>query len=151
MEWTTYFISIARVVALKSKDPSTKIGAVIVGPKDEIRTTGYNGFPRFIADDEERWADKDVKYGFVEHAERNAIYNAARCGIKTEECAIYMTAPPCRECARAIIQAGIREVYYPENHPFREREDWAESLAFAKNLLFEAGIYFREVRDEELL
>ena len=153
MNWDEYFMAMARTCALKSKDPSTKVGAVIVGPGNEIRSTGYNGFPRNVDEDvilEEplgltRWTHKPTKYKYVEHAERNAIYNAARVGTPTDECRVFMTAPPCHECARAIIQAGIYEVVYPEDHPFKNRPDWAESLAEAKSMLEEVDVLVTEL------
>jgi dCMP deaminase len=99
-------------IAARSKDPRTKTGCIVVGPNHEIRSTGYNGFPRGVRDIlPERWdRDSGEKYFWVEHAERNAIYNAARCGTATEGCTIYVNWLPCMDCGRAIIQSGIRRV-----------------------------------------
>lgn len=107
-QWDTRFLELAQQIASWSKDKSRKVGCVIVGPNGEIRTTGYNGFPRGVHDDRfpARHA-RPEKYLWTEHAERNAIYNAARCGIPLEGCTIYLPWYPCVECARAIIQCGL--------------------------------------------
>lgn len=112
--WDAFFIELARVHARKSKDPSTRVGAVIVGPDREVRAGGFNGLPRGVRDcpkeHPERHA-RPAKYSWWEHAERNAIYNAARSGATTRECTLYVAGgPPCADCARAAIQSGIVEV-----------------------------------------
>jgi dCMP deaminase len=140
MNWNEYFMAMARFVAQKSKDPSVKVGVVIVGPDNEVRSTGYNGFPRGIDDnDPNRW-DRPAKYQWVEHAERNAVYNAARIGVSTKNCTAYMESPPCADCARALIQAGIMKVVVTTNNPFKDRADWKQSIQFAMDLLAEAGV-----------
>ncbi|MBI3682291.1 MAG: CMP deaminase [Acidobacteria bacterium] len=108
--WDEYYLEICKVVAARSKDPNTKIGSVIAGPAHEIRTTGYNSFPRGIRDDVPERLARPAKYLWIEHAERNAICNAARCGTPLEGCTLYVEIMPCMDCARAIVQAGIREV-----------------------------------------
>lgn len=118
--WSEYFLDIVDVVASRSKDRSTKVGCVIVGPDKEIRATGYNGFPRGIDDDLDSRHERPEKYFWVEHAERNAIYNAVRVGVPLAGCRLYLRWFPCAECARAIIQSGIVEVVGEEpdlNHP----------------------------------
>jgi len=140
MQWDTYFIKMVDFVAAKSKDPSTKVGCVIVGQDNEIVSTGFNGFPRGVDEaPPERW-ERPIKYSRVEHAERNAIYNAARMGAKTKDCVAYVTAPPCTDCARALIQAGIRVIYYPRYHKFLMRPHWDDSIALASQMLREAGV-----------
>ncbi len=140
MNWDKYFMELARLVASKSKDESVKVGVVIVGPDHEIRSTGYNGFPRGIDEtDSKRW-ERPIKYEWVEHAERNAIYNAARMGTPTNGCTMYLESPPCTDCGRAIIQAGIKEVVVTVNNPFKDREFWRESIKFACDMLREAGV-----------
>lgn len=122
MNWDQYFIELAKTVATKSKDPSTWVGAVIVGPNLEIRSTGFNGFPRGVFDNvlahPERYA-RPAKYQYTEHAERNAIYNAARMGTPLDGCTLYLNYAPqlCTDCVRAVIQSGIAEVVGP-NIPF---------------------------------
>ena len=105
------FINIANVVKLKSKDNSTKIGVVIVGKGNEIVSTGYNSFPRGIDDTVPKRQERPEKYIWFEHAERNAIYNAARIGVSTNGCTMYMSCGlPCADCARAIINCGIVKI-----------------------------------------
>src|ERR1700733_15498817 len=90
--WHRHFLSIAEACALMSKDPSTKVGAVIVGPDREIRSTGFNGLPRGIDDTDERLSDRDTKLKLVVHAEMNAVLNAARFGVSLKGCALYLSA-----------------------------------------------------------
>jgi dCMP deaminase len=112
MSWAEYFHNIAHVVKLKSKDKSTKIGAVIVGSNNEIRSTGYNSFPRGIEDFHDERQERPEKYYWMEHAERNAIINAARIGVSTNNCVMYLTCDiPCVDCTRAIINSGIKIIY----------------------------------------
>jgi len=108
--WHAYYLAVCRSVALRSKDPATQIGCVIVGPAHEIRSTGYNSFPRGINDRVPERQERPEKYLWIEHAERNAIYNAARAGTGLEGCTIYVELTPCMDCARAIVQAGIARV-----------------------------------------
>src|SRR5204862_2570860 len=105
--WDQYYLEICKVVAARSKDPNTQIGCVIVGPNHEIRSTGYNSFPRGIRDDVPERLVRPTKYLWIEHAERNGICNAARAGTATEGCTVYVEIMPCMDCARAIVQAGI--------------------------------------------
>lgn len=115
--WDTYFTGMAQFVSTKSKDPSTKVGAVIVGQNNEILSTGFNGFPRGI--DEvvkvERWERPD-KYKWVIHAEANAIANAARVGVSLEQSTLYLNfhPKPCDRCATLLIQAGIIAIIGPD-------------------------------------
>jgi dCMP deaminase len=142
-DWDSYFMAQARLVAKKSKDQSVQVGVVIVGPDHELRSSGYNGFCRGIDENiPERW-ERPIKYSWVEHAERNAIYNAARIGVSTKGCTAYMESPPCSDCGRALIQAGIIEVVVTTQNPFRDRKDWKESIQFAMDMLAEAGVHVR--------
>lgn len=109
MRWNDYFHGIARAVSLKSKDPSTKVGCVIVGPDKEIRSTGWNGLARGVRDVAER-LERPAKYDWTIHAEANAIANAARAGIALNGCTVYVTHMPCRHCAGLLVQAGIHFV-----------------------------------------
>ena len=112
MNWFDYYINITKAVALKSKDPSTKIGAIIVSKDHKIISTGFNGFPRGYPDNYENMTREDKLFLTV-HAEENAIVNAARHGICTDECSIYLSGlPPCHKCAGIIVQAGIKLVAY---------------------------------------
>ena len=118
--WDIYFIDMAEFVASKSKDNSTKVGAVVVGPDNEILSTGFNGFPRGVEEVlyPERW-ERPQKYEWVIHAEANAIANAARVGISLKGSRLYVNykMAPCSDCAALIIQAGIKEILGPRT-PF---------------------------------
>ncbi len=131
-------LPVAQAVASLSKDPSTKVGALIVGPAGEIRSSGWNGFPRGVRDEPQRYANRDLKHRLVVHAEQNAICNAARAGTPTEGCSLLVTAlHPCRDCAKAVIQAGITTVYAPAPN---DNGLWAASFADAELLFNEAGV-----------
>lgn len=140
LAWDTYFMQMAKLVASKSKDKSTQCGAVVVGDGQTILATGYNGFPRYVNDNVPERHERPEKYFWTEHAERNAIYNAARNGSKLLSSTMYITGHPCADCARAIIQAGIVRVILPEKDPFLLLDRWTESVTKAKTLLKEAGV-----------
>jgi dCMP deaminase len=141
--WDAHFMELCDVIAKKSKDTSTKVGCLIVGPDNEIRGNGYNGMPRGIDDNILDRHERPTKYKWFEHAERNAIYNCARVGIATKGCRLYVNSmPPCADCARAIIQSGIAEVVLTTlAYPAR----WADSCETALDMLAEAGIKVRTV------
>jgi dCMP deaminase len=145
--WETYFSKMLDVVRSKSKDTSTQVGCIIVGKDNEVRSTGYNGFPRGVNDDimsvPERYA-RPEKYKWFEHAERNAIYNAARIGTATDGCRVYVTGIPCMDCARAIIQAGIIEVAY---RPMDLGGNWDAHWSLVTSLFDEGGVRYRKIRD----
>ena len=125
MTWPEYYLAIAESVKIKSKDIRTQIGAVIVGADKQIVSTGYNSFPRNIVDDNEDRQVRPEKYFWMEHAERNAIYNAALNGVSTKGTSIYLTCGiPCSDCARGIINAGIKKVYCKEEDTTKNREHW---------------------------
>lgn len=154
-----YFFDMADLASKLSKDQSTKCGAVIVGPGHEVRSTGYNSFPRGINDDVQERQERPDKYLWIEHAERNAIYNAARMGVSLVGCRIYQDWLPCADCARAIIQCGIVQIivdggsYKNGNKEWEER--WGKSLNISKIMLDEAGIevsiYDRETKELKAL
>ena len=112
ISWDEYFMGVAMLAARRSKDPSTQVGACIVSPENIIISTGYNGMPKGCSDDEFPWDREGVetKYPFVVHAELNAILNAN--GRNLQGSRIYVALFPCNECAKAIIQSGIKEVVY---------------------------------------
>lgn len=146
MNWHEYFLNMADFVATKSKDRSTQVGAVVVGPDNEIRATGYNGFPRSVNDsdngDKEERHIRPEKYYWAEHAERNAIYAAARIGVSLKGCTMYVQWRPalCADCARAVIQAGITTVI-GRDIPFPGKGDvWADSCRAGREMLTEAGV-----------
>lgn len=115
MNWNDYFFNLIQVIKSKSKDQSTKFGCVIVGPDNEIRTTGYNSFPRGLDDNNPERIIRPEKYIWFEHSERNAIYNAARMGTPLKGCRLYVDGIPCVDCSRGIIQSGIVKVIYNDD------------------------------------
>lgn len=143
MDWDTYFMNLARNVAERSKDRSTKVGCVIVGPDNEIRSTGYNGFPRGINDDAEDRHQRPEKYLWTEHAERNAVYSAARVGVPLNGCRAYLPWFPCMDCARALVQAGIVELIATK--PDLSDPKWGEDFKRVGTLFGEAGVSVRFV------
>jgi dCMP deaminase len=146
--WDSYFFRMAELVASKSKDRSTKVGAVIVGPDNEVRSTGFNGLPRGCNDDIEDRHERPGKYLWAEHAERNSVYAAAMTGVPLKGCRIYVTAWPCADCTRAIIQSGIKEVIAPK--PSDELyERWKDSMDAGLTMFREAKVNARAYVAEE--
>lgn len=140
MTWDDYFITLAESIKLKSKDQHTKIGAVIAGPGNEVVSTGYNSFPREIDDKVFARQERPEKYYWFSHAETNAIVNAARIGVSTKDCTMYVTSGiPCADCARNIINAGIKKVYCKEMCTTKGVK-WAESQKRSLDMFEEAGI-----------
>lgn len=151
--WDNHFLDLARLNAGLSKDPRTRVGAVITGPDREVRSAGFNGFPRLICDSPERLNDRDMKLRLIVHAEMNAVLAAARVGIPLLGCTIYLAAtddsgavwggPPCTRCTVELIQAGITGVV---SRPLKATPSaWHEDLALARTLLDEARVSYREV------
>jgi dCMP deaminase len=144
--WDEYYLNICKAVAERSKDPNTQVGCVIAGPAHEIRSTGYNSPPRGIRDDVPERLERPTKYLWMEHAERNAIYNAARCGTPLEGCTIYIELMPCMDCARAIVQSGIREVVVSRQRMSQySSEYYDEHFGMVEVLFQEAGVKARQV------
>ena len=141
--WDRKFLELAGNIAQWSKDRSRKVGCVIVGPNNEIRSTGYNGFPRGVDDDHEHRHTRPQKYAWTEHAERNAIYNAAYAGISISGCRMYLPWFPCIDCARAIVQAGISELIAFE--PDWNDPKWGGDFALTKELFDEVDLQVRFV------
>lgn len=140
-KWMEHFIAQAELTATMSKDRSTKVGAALVRPEGLVLvSTGYNGFPRGVNDDVQARHDRPAKYDWTEHAERNAIYNAARLGHKTEGCMLFLNWSPdflCTDCARAVIQAGIIEVVGPaKRFPGLQDIDYPAAI----EMMQEAGV-----------
>jgi len=151
LKWDSRFIRLAREIASWSKDRSTRVGAVIVAEDKTPSSYGYNGFPRDIDDDAAERHERPDKYDWTEHAERNAIYNAARMGVALKGGTIYVTHIPCTDCARAIIQVGIVRVVADLNcmeGGFADR--WSEAAATTREMLAEADIPVElvEITDE---
>ena len=141
-KWDSRFLELAKLISEWSKDPSTKVGCVVVGEDREVRSTGFNGFPRGIEDDPTRLGDRDQKYPLICHAEENAIMHAARIGVSLKGNTAYVTWPPCSRCSRSLIQAGVKEVVYPSDVDVPER--WKEDFEISTGMLNEAGITVRQ-------
>ena len=137
ISWDEYFMGIALLAANRSKDPNTQVGACIVSPENVIISTGYNGLPNGCSDDDYPW--DSGKYPFVVHAELNAILNAG--GRLLRGARIYVALFPCNECAKAIIQSGVKEVYYLS-------DKYADSLATmaSKRMMDSAGVRYIQMR-----
>ena len=140
-KWDMRFLDLATHISEWSKDPSTKVGCVVVGPDREIRLTGFNGFPRGILDSDDRLTDRDLKYPLICHAEENAIMHAARIGLALKGCTAYVTWPPCTRCARSLIQAGISEIVIPSGLEIPDR--WKTDFETSMGLLREAEVLIR--------
>ena len=116
ISWEAYFMGIAHLSALRSKDPSTQVGAVIVDDERKVVSIGYNGLPKGCSDDTFPWGREggmlDTKYAYVVHAELNAILNSPR---PVKGCTVYVSLFPCNECAKAIIQSGITRIVYEDD------------------------------------
>jgi dCMP deaminase len=153
LTWDELFILQAALISQKSKDPSTKVGCVIVGDDNVILSMGFNGFPRGINEhDKGRWA-RPEKYHWVEHAERNAIYNAARNGINLNGARAYLNwePRPCADCTRALIQVGIKEIIGPDRKFAGKGAGKHYSIDHSDVMLEEAGVIVRYARfDGEL-
>ena len=137
INWDEYFMGIAVLSGLRSKDPATKVGACIVDSDNKVVSIGYNGMPRGLDEDQLSWnrgEDLDSKYLYVCHAEFNAILNT-RFGSALKDCKLYVTLFPCNECAKAIIQTGIKEIIYLDNKHKNE-----VSVRASEKLLNLAGI-----------
>lgn len=139
--WDEYFMGVAKLAARRSKDPSTQVGACIVSPENIIISTGYNGMPHGCSDDEFPWAREgaETKYPYVVHAELNAILNANGRNLKDSR--VYVALFPCNECAKAIIQSGVKEVVYLSD----KYCGTAENIA-SKRMLDAAGVKYTQLR-----
>ena len=136
LSWDEYFMGLAHLSAMRSKDPSTQVGAVIVDAEHKVVGIGYNGLPIGCSDDEFPWDREggmlETKYAFVVHAELNAILNSTR---DLHGCTLYVSLFPCNECAKAIIQSGIRRIVY-EDDKYAE----ADNVIASKRMLNAAGV-----------
>ena len=143
ISWDEYFMGIAMLAARRSKDPSTQVGACIVSQDNIIISTGYNGMPKGCSDDEFPWGREgaETKYPYVVHAELNAILNASGRDLRGSR--IYVALFPCNECAKAIIQSGIREVYY-----LSDKYANTDSVLASKRMLRAAGVKYVQLHPE---
>lgn len=135
-EW---FMKQVYLIAEKSKDPSTKIGALLV-KDNRIISTGYNGFPINVKDLPDRYNDREIKYKFIVHGEDNAVLSAARFGISTIGSTLYTQTIPCNDCTKSVIQGGVTNIVLHSNWPIMNHSKWKESVEFSLKMLNEANI-----------
>lgn len=150
-DWVERWFSVANEFASWSKDRSTKVGCVIVSTNNQVLSGGYNGFPRGVDDDLNSRHARPAKYLWTEHAERNAIYNAARHGISLDSATIYVPLFPCADCARGIIQTGIKRVVTTHTDlaekAFGDR--WTSAWGVAYTMFVESGIDLIQIGMDE--
>ncbi len=145
--WDDYFMGVSKLSALRSKDPNTKVGACIVSDQKKIVGIGYNGLPRGCEDEHFPWEPNEVysdsKYAYVVHAEQNAILNSNK---QLDGCTIYVSHFPCNECAKAIIQSGIKEVVYEF-----DKHSGTQSNIAAKRMFEHSNIKYRAMKFNEII
>ena len=145
ISWDEYFMGVAMLAARRSKDPSTQVGACIVSGDNIIISTGYNGMPKGCSDDEFPWertgAENETKYPYVVHAELNAVLNANGRDLRGSK--LYVALFPCNECAKAIIQSGIREIVYLSD----KYKDTMGNFA-SKKMLDAAGVKYTRLESK---
>ena len=141
LSWDEYFMGVAMLAAGRSKDPNTQVGACIVSPENIIISTGYNGMPKGCSDDEFPWerTGEETKYPFVVHAELNAILNAN--GRDLQGSRLYVALFPCNECAKAIIQSGVKEVLY-----LSDKYAATPATMASKRMMDAAGVKYIQIR-----
>lgn len=140
-DWDQRYIDLAKHISTWSKDPSTKVGAVAVGNFGQILSLGYNGFPRGIEDSRDRLIDRDQKYALTVHAEMNAIYNATHNGVSLSGSTLYVYGLPiCSDCARGVIQVGIKRVIMSSQ---TITEKWIKSWELSKKMFDEVGLEWK--------
>lgn len=141
ISWKDYFMGLAKLSALRSKDPNTKVGACIVDNENKVVSIGYNGFPIGCDDDKYPWHREgsylETKYPYVVHAELNAILNSPR---SVKDTILYVSLFPCNECAKAIIQSGIKKIIY-EDDKYKDMENFIAS----KKMLESAGVILEQM------
>ena len=136
-KWKKRFLKLSKEISTWSKDPSTKVGALIISEDRNIISTGYNGFPRGIEDTEERLNNRELKYKFILHAEMNCILNALYNGRSVTDRILFVHGlPPCSECTKSIIQSGIKKVITDS----KATDNWKESLKLSLEMLKEANV-----------
>ena len=144
-KWDHRYLQLAKHVSEWSKDPNTQVGAVAVGDKGQILSQGYNGFPRGILDTPDRLNDRHTKYKYVVHAEMNVIYNATYSGVSLDGAKLYVWGLPiCSECAKGIIQVGIKEIIV-SSECINLRPHWQESWEQSVSMFSEAGIIAKAI------
>ncbi len=151
-DWDQLYMTMCYLIGMRSRDPSTHVGSVIVDSDNVLVATGYNSLPRGIAPDmynKRLSREQGEKYYWIEHAERNAIFNAARRGTILKGCKLYVPWTPCSDCARAIIQSGIDEVVVHKNgqdfYDSYTNGKWKDSEERVKEMFIEAGVLMQYI------
>ena len=147
LSWDEYFMGVAKLSSLRSKDPSTQVGCCIVNENKKIVAVGYNGMPLGCNDNDFPWSVKEgslenTKYAYVVHAELNAILNSTQ---QLKGCTIYVSLFPCNECSKAIIQSGIKEIVYADDKYFG-----TPSFIASRRMLEASGVKVRQIKDIEV-
>lgn len=145
-DWPGRHLNLAEFISTWSKDPSTKVGAVLFRRDGSIISMGYNGFPRGVNDDPALMADRDIKLKMTIHAEENAILAAVRNGSTVEGACLAVTHHPCSQCAAKLSQAGIRYIHYRADNDFEHR--WADDISMARHIFNQLGIIHIRVDEE---
>jgi len=156
LSWDTYFMSVAILSSMRSKDNKTKTGACIVNKNNRIIGVGYNGLPKGLSDDDQRfWCDDDdcdilnSKHTYIIHAEQNAIYNKISQNI--ENSTLYVTLMPCTDCAKSICQVGIKKVIYLTKKPHHEEENKAVEIMFTSAKIELIEFNNLQIKDKEFI
>ena len=148
ISWDEYFMSIAKLAGMRSKDPNTQVGACIVSNDNKILSMGYNGFPKGCSDDDFPWAREGeplkIKYLYTVHSELNAILNYRGSNKDLEGAKLYVGLFPCNECAKEIIQVGIKEVYYLE-----DKYATTNGIIASKRLFDACGVKYKCLKKEK--
>lgn len=151
ISWDEYFIGIVKLSSMRSKDPNTQVGACLVSSDNRILSVGYNGAPNGFNDDKFPWGrvgDRlNTKYMYVCHGELNAILNYKGSNRDLENGKIYVDFFPCNECAKAIIQAGIKEVIYSHNY---DHDDHGPEMQAAMKMFDECGVKYRKFQADKI-
>ena len=143
ISWDDYFMTMVYLAAMRSKDESTHIGAVIVGLNNEIRATGYNSFPRGIDDTVPERQERPEKYFWFSHAEINAVAQAAMVGIPIGGCKMYTNGMPCTTCAGYVINAGIKEIIVDKNWNDANPDKWSDEARRSREMFDESEVKVR--------
>lgn len=145
------YLKLAGEVATWSKDPSSQIGSVAIGEDNQVLSTGVNGFPRGVKDSPERFKNREIKYRFVSHSEKNLIYNACLNGVSLKNSTVYVkNLPVCSECAKGLIQVGVSKVVMQHNRDLTGK--WEEEFQLTKEMFDEVGItYIRYDENGDLI
>jgi dCMP deaminase len=144
LKWDLRYIELAKHISTWSKDPSTQVGAVAIGDYGQVLSTGYNGFPRGVDDTDDRLTDRETKYSLTSHAEMNVIYGASLNGVSLKGSTLYIWGLPlCSDCAKGVIQVGIKRVVMPKQVPDKPWPDkWRQSFQLTSKILTEAGVKY---------